>query len=319
MNTKAINPYKKSILCMLVLTLVLWACGSKNIPTQSRHWKAANKDMIEGNTWYMKGCMSKAAGYFDKALERFSAYDDQEGVAKCLNNLGSIYRIQKDRDTALLFFDEAKRIFSELQHPLGQIQALSNKAAVFIDMEQYDKASSVLDQADTLAGSLTLLFPSLLSNRALILIHQKNYEKAQILLDRARLTISKDKPFEEATLLHVTGVLMENMEKYDEALGHYASALETDRREYFLRGIAADLTAMGRVYIAQGQHGKALFVLYRSMKVRSLLGDGSESEDTSALLKTCLSTLGPKAPDTRITDLMLNQWAKGDTLAAPCE
>lgn len=319
MNRKPIAISKISMIFMTAALLATVACGGKNVQTQPPHWKAANNDMIEGNTWYMRGCLDKAAIYFDKALERFSAFDDREGVAKCMNNLGSIARIKKDRDTALLLLDQARMIFAEINQPMGQIQALSNQAAVHIDMGQYTEAETALDQAESLAATHMLAYPPLSSNRALVLIHGKDFDNARALLDQAMMNTTPEKPFEWATLQHVTGFLMESMGHLDKALPHYESALETDRSHYFLRGIAADLAAMGRVFMALDQPDKAVTVLYRSLGVSTLLGDGADAGETSALLKTGLTTLGERAPDTRITDLMLNQWAKGDTVSAPCE
>lgn len=312
---------KKTIICMLALPLILLSCGGKKVETQPSHQASANADVIQGNLWYMRGCIDKSALYFDKALEEFSAYDDLAGVATSLNNLGNLSRIRKDRDTALLYLDESERIFKQIDHAEGQIRTLSNKAAVFLDMDRVDSAESVLDQALALTHAQTQGKPFLpvWSNRVLVLIRKNEIDQAQTLMNEALGSASPDRPFEWGTLQHVAGYLMESTKQYDKALAYYQTALKSDREHYFLRGLSQDLTAMGRVYAAMDRPEDALDVLYRSMKVRTLMGHGIDIEETSALLKKCLVVLGDKAPDTRITDDMLGLWSKGDTVAAPCE
>lgn len=311
--------YKKTILFVLIMPLLLLSCGGKNVETQPPHQASANGDLILGNTWYMRGCSDKAALYFDKALEKFSAYDDRKGVATCLNNLGNLARIRKDLDTALLYLDESERIYTQINHAEGQVRVLSNKAAVYLDRGDLESAGAALDRAGALAQNHAVSFLPLGSNRILLLVEKNQIDQAKALMDQVLLSASPEKPFEWATLQHVAGYLMESAQQYEQALSYYTTALASDRKHYYLRGIADDLTAMGRVYVAMDRREEALDTLYRSMKVRTLLGDGVGIEETSTVLKQCLTTLGEKAPDTRITEDMLRLWSKGDTVAAPCE
>jgi tetratricopeptide (TPR) repeat protein len=306
-------------LIAVCLCLFSTACGPKNVPVQPPHQKAAIRDLIEGNTWYMRGCYDKASMRFEKALERFSAGDDLDGVAKCLNNLGSLYRAQKDPDTALLFFGEAERTFRNIGQALGQIQALSNTAAVYIDMNRLEDAEAVLNQADDLARQQVIAYTPLWSNRALLYIRQGKPADARPLMDQALLQVSETSPFQYATAHHVAGLLMEALGENDKALEHFNQALETDRREDFMRGMADDLTAMGRVYQAMDKHQKAVDTLYRSLKILTLLRDPAKAETTSSLLKISLEALGKNAPDMRITDVYLKRWAEGDMDSPPCD
>lgn len=306
---------------ILAFSLGLLACGGKKVEPTPLHQVSAHNDLVQGNTWYMRGCLDKSAIYFDMALERFTAYDDLAGVAICLNNLGNISRIKKDGKTALSYLDESERIFNQINNPEGVVRALSNKAAVYLDQDQLDSAEAALDQARDLLTppDQHVGFLSVWSNRVLLLIRKNEIEKAKTLMAEALVSASPDRAFEWGTLQHVAGYLMESAKEYDSALSYYKAALSSDRKHYYLRGIAQDLTAMGRVHAAMDRPGDALDYLYRSMKVRTLMGDANDIEETSTLLKECLTTLGDDAPDTRITDDMLSLWSKGDTVAAPCE
>ncbi|MBU1169031.1 MAG: tetratricopeptide repeat protein [Proteobacteria bacterium] len=312
---------KKQMMIVMVsaCVCVLLACGAKEIQRQPRHQQAAENELVEGNTWYMRGCYNKASDYFEKALERFSACDNLEGVAKSMNNLGSLHRASKELDSALMFFDESFRLFKRINLPLGQVQALSNKAAVYMDMDQLAQAESVLDQADTLALKNAIIYPPLLSNRALLLIRQAKTREAETLLSQALIQTSAAKAFEYATINHAMGLLMETRGDNDRAITYYTTALDTDRNSYFIRGIAADLSALGRVYLAMGQNDDAADALYRGLKIQTLVGDADAAEKTSVLLKRCLEAMGEKTPDMRITDHFLTQWANGDIVSGPCD
>lgn len=308
-----------SLWTLVLLACGLTACSAKESSRLPRHQKAATLDLVTGNSWYMRGCYDKAADSFEKALERFSASDDQHGVAKTLNNLGTLFRAQKDTDTALACFEEAERMFGRLYLPLDRIQALSNAAAVHMDMDRTDRAGAMLDRAETLAREQTLTHPTLLSNRALWLIGQDRTGEAEPLLVEALALSSQDKAFDYATITHAMGRLMEKKGDYEKALTYYTQALDTDRQAYFIRGIAADLTALGRVYLVMEQYETAADYLYRSLSIHTLVGSADEAQIVSTLLKTSLEAQGDQAMGRPVTDHFLKQWAGGNIISGPCD
>ena len=306
-------------LFVAIVLVVGVACGHKPVQTQSRELKAATFEIIEGNRWYMKGCYEKAFGHFANAYERYSISDNEDGVARSLNNLGSLYRAKKDWDSALLFFDEAARIYSRMGNYTDLTQTLSNKASVYIDRDMPAKAESALNDADKTARDHGVIYPPLLSNRAMLCITQKKMGDAKKLLATALMQTSSAKPFEYATILHAMGLCMEKDGDHAQALSYYTKALEIDRNEQFVRSIAMDLDAIGSVYLTMGDHENAADYLYRSLKIHTLLADSNGAEQTSKKLKICIEAMGDKKPITRITDYFLKRWAADEKTIGACE
>lgn len=67
------------------------------------HITAGTKEMARGITRYNKGCYKDSLEYFFRAHELFVASDQLSGVAMSLNNMGNVYRVTGDIDSALLF------------------------------------------------------------------------------------------------------------------------------------------------------------------------------------------------------------------------
>ncbi|GAB6096036.1 hypothetical protein JCM14469_22890 [Desulfatiferula olefinivorans] len=308
-----------SLWTLAVLVCGLAACSAKDAPRLPRHQAAAVDELVTGNTWYMRGCYDKAAESFEKALERFAACDDQGGVAKTLNNLGALYRATQDPATALSCFDEAERLFARLGLRSDRIQALSNAAAAHMDLKQPDRAGALLDQAEILARAAGLAQPTLLSHRALWLIDQDRIAEADPLMVQALALCSPDRPFEYAVISHAVGRLMETKGDLDQAIRYYLQALDTDRNANAVRGIAADLTALGRVHLAMNQYETAADYLYRSLAVQTLVGDADNARVVSDLLKTSLTAQGDAAQPRPVTDHFLKQWAGGAVISGPCD
>ncbi len=304
---------------VMVLLAVAAGCGTKETAPQPAFNKSAARDVIQGNTWYMKGCYHKALESFHKAYEKFTALDDQDGVARTLNNLGTLYRAEKDYESAVAFFDEAIRLFKRSGDARNLVQSLSNKAAVLTDRGELDNAATLLDEAESEARKNAVVLPTLKSNRALILIRQKKTEEAKHLLTEAKALTSPSKPFEFTTIAFAMGMLHEETGDLDTASHWYTQALETDRSAGFSRNLASDLSALGRVLMAQGKYDEALDILYRCFNIQTLLDDPKGTEETSAQLKSCLTALGDRKPDIRVKEHFLKRWSGGETKAGVCK
>ncbi len=311
---------KKNIVWVMAVFLALTAGCARKVEVQKpRFNKAATRDIIEGNTWYMRGCYVQALSSFHKAYEKFVAQDDQDGAALSLNNLGSIYRAEKDWDSALLFFDESRRIFVRTGDSRGLVQALANTAATFTDMNALDKAETTLDEAETIAREKGVVLPTLKSNRALVLIRRGNTAEAEKLLAEAESRTSPDRSFEYATIVHAMGLCAEKKGDLDTAVRHFTRALESDRKAGYSKNIASDLTAIGRVLAALNRHAEALEAFYRSLYIHTLLSDAKGAEALSVLIKTSLEALGDDRPDLRVQEHFLKRWSEGEKKAGLCQ
>jgi len=83
-----------------------------------------------------------AVSYFQKALEFFTALDDNEKKSTVLINLGGTYLDQKEHGKALEQFAMALGTYASLDHPFGQGMALNNMGGVHLTLRRYDSESS---------------------------------------------------------------------------------------------------------------------------------------------------------------------------------
>jgi tetratricopeptide (TPR) repeat protein len=77
---------------------------------------------------------AKAVSYFQKALQFFTALDDQEKKAAVLNNLGGTYLEARELQRALEHFALALGTYGALNQPFGQAMALNNMGGVHLKL-----------------------------------------------------------------------------------------------------------------------------------------------------------------------------------------
>lgn len=137
---------------ILLFALFCFSCAGENsAKIMPEHITAGTKEMARGITRYNKGYYKESLEYFFRAHELFVASDQLNGVAMSLNNMGNVYRVTGDIDSALLFFDESLSIYSDIGDSLGRVQVLCNKTAALIDAGRLEKAENVLNTAEETA------------------------------------------------------------------------------------------------------------------------------------------------------------------------
>ena len=307
-----------SLFCaFLVISFI--ACGVKKMPEHPRIYLSAVSSIIEGNQRYKTGCYKAALEYMYKAHELFSLADYQDGVAKSLNNIGNIYRAEGNTESAVMFFDEAIRIYKNINDMKGVVQALSNKAAVYIDLEQYETAGIVLDQAEAAAAPINFLYVPYLNNRGIIYTRLKNYSLALKFLTQAAEKINTSENFEYSAVNFALGSLMVETGDYKKAEAHFINALNTDRKAGYSKGVADDLFALGDLFFKTENSVASADYLQRSLKIYSLLKDKINAEKTYLLLKRLIEKQGRKSLDIEITAFFTDLWNDEKRLTTPCE
>jgi len=305
--------------------LLLWPClvacicscgGRPGVQPQQAQAVPGLKEIQKGVGLYRRGCYQSALTHFMRGHELLAAVDHQSGIATSLNNIGNIYRVIGDAPSALLFFDSALAIYTEQMDDAGALQALSNKAAVLIQMQQLDKAADVLDRAEAIAERAGGPSVFLLNNRGVLAMRQGDFVAAESALSQAMAAADFAGSHEKATVFFSMGKLSVARDRHDEALGFFNAALEADRSAGFYQGIAGDLTAIAEIHLQRRQHQRAQDFFERAIKVYALLG---QSEKCDALL-TRLEALSTKSgrPAT-VTRHFVKRWLEGDVLAPLCD
>jgi tetratricopeptide (TPR) repeat protein len=83
---------------------------------------------------------AKALAHFQKALQFFTALDDQEKKAAVLNNLGGTYLDAREYQRALEHFALALGTYGALNQPFGQAMALNNMGGVHLRLGHHAEA-----------------------------------------------------------------------------------------------------------------------------------------------------------------------------------
>ena len=300
-----------------LVALFCFSCaGGNSAKIMPEYITAGNKEMAGGITRYNKGCYKESLEYFFRAHELFVASDQLNGVAISLNNIGNVYRVTGDIDSALLFFDESLSIYSDIGDPLGRVQVLCNKAAALIDAGRLEKAENVLNTAEETAEQNRISFGPLLSNRGILLIKKAQYERAEKLMQLSLANTDPENLPEFATVNFALGNLMHETQRYEKAIDFFNTALKADRLSGSNKSIADDLAAMGSAYLELGKDELAVNFFKRSVEIYALTGNHKNVQHIMEKLERITEKTGE---DLSITTHFVNRWLEGKEFGSLCE
>ncbi len=305
-----------TILFILMYTAFICSCGGSSGQRQGpRHLQAGMKEIQKGTFWYNKGCYDQAMEYFSAAHEMFTASDQINGVAICMNNIGNIYRVTGDIDKAVLFFEEAYNIYSNINDVKGTMQALSNKAAVLIDAGRLKDAEKILQQVENITKNANSTFLPLLNNQGILLTKQKKFKQAEEILNKALGKTVGHNYHEYASVNFAMGSLMLETGRNESAVSFFKKALKADRHAGFYQGIAEGLAAIGSAKVNMGSYKEAADYFKRSIKIYALTGSKGRVEE---VLKQLEEAAEKSDMDITVTKHFADAWMDGKTIAGPC-
>lgn len=270
---------------LILMVLVFQACSSgPPAPRPPAHIRQSTFYVNEGVKLFNKGCYTDAMDYFQNAHQRFTAADDLNGVAQSLNNIADIYYRLEDWQSALLVYDEAVAVLQQLSNYDGLVRALSNKAAVLIELERTEAAGRILDQADAMAEK-DMHAVLRLKIKALLALQNNSVEAAHDLILQA---LSAATPTDQAlisSIYYTLGHIQMRKDQLDMAQSQFAKALAMDRTNGAFYDIARDLAAIGHCHARQGHHEQAVDYLKRSAQIFALLQRPEKAELVVTQLK----------------------------------
>ena len=202
--------------------------------------------------------------------------DDRIGAARSMDGIANAHRLMGDQKSAILFYDAAvsasKRCEAENWECRSvAAQALANKAALLLEMEDFPGATVVLDEAQSMVREERSILIRILNHRAVLAMKTGQYEMAASLLDQADSLAHKNGA--DATLRFTRGRLMAMMGRDDEAMPCFQQTLTLDRKAGNIGAVADDLSAIADIHEKQGDIEKALDYLDRSVKIYALIGE----------------------------------------------
>jgi tetratricopeptide (TPR) repeat protein len=99
---------------------------------------------------FRQGDYGRAETLFETAVTRFAAAGDSGGQGEMLNNLGIIYRLNRQHDKAIKALTEAEQLFAALPDANRQGQCVGNLADVYLAMGKKDEAAKAYSRAASL-------------------------------------------------------------------------------------------------------------------------------------------------------------------------
>ncbi len=306
-----------TILFIGFLFTVLACGGGPPLKPTPPHLLTGTDQINKGTALYQKGCFKRAVEHFFRAHELYAASDQLDGVAMSFNNMGTVYRATGDFESAIAFFDKAHEIYKDLGDRAGIRQSLANKSAVLIETGRLEKAEAVINEVSAVSpGESGKPFVPLMSNRGILLTKKKDYVGAEKILKEALAAADPENVSETATVHYALGHLMFEMKRWKEAVSFYQAALAADRSAGYYKGMADDLSGMGKSYFESGNREAAVKSWERSVKIYALIKLPEEVKKTMADIKTAARGTGI---DIRVTELFVNRWLEGKVYEKPCE
>jgi tetratricopeptide (TPR) repeat protein len=136
------------------------------------------------------------------------------------------------------------------------------------------------------------------------------------MLKEALDDISRRHPAGEAAANYAMGELLLGSARYREAVPYFNKALESDRKAGFYRGIADDLTALGRCSAGLRDDASAVNDWEQSVRIYALLGMEEKVRTTMGMLEEAAKRSNR---DISLTRALVDHWLKGDMTDSLCD
>jgi tetratricopeptide (TPR) repeat protein len=301
----------------IVLISVLFAAscsGTKEVIVPA-HISAGAVQTSKGMPFFERGCYARALEHFYKANELFTAIGDSRGMAMSMNNIGVVYRGMGEAAAAIPFFEDALRMYRSLGDQEDVRQSLSNLAAAQVDTGDYGSAGKNIDEALKIRVGRKAFAPAM-TVKGIFLARQGDVKGAEAMLREALNSIDKKDAPESAAANYAMGELLRGSTRYKEAIPYLEAALANDRIAGFYKGIADDLTALGRCSAGLQDDASAVNYWEQSVRIYALLGMEERVRATMALLEEAAKRSNR---DIALTRALVDRWLKGDMTESLCE
>ena len=299
----------------LLFVLILASCGGTKEVIVPEHISAGSVQTSKGMPFYERGCYARALDHFYRANELFTAIGDSRGMAMSANNIGVVYRSMGEAAAAIPFFEDALRMYRSLGDQEDVRQTLSNLAAAQVDTGDYGSAGKNIDEALKIRIGRKPFAPAM-TVKGILLARQGDVTGAEAMFKEALDRIDKRNPAGTAAANYAMGELLLGTARYKEAVPFFEKALESDRKAGFYRGIADDLSALGRCSAGLRDDASAVNDWEQSVRIYALLGMEEKVRATMGLLEEAAKRTNR---DISLTRALVDRWLKGDMTDNICE
>jgi len=260
------NPYARSIFCLVALVAGLWSQDST--PTN------AQELLTRGKQLYTQEGPKPALDQFEEALKIFRSNRDQHSEAITLGYIANCQRKLGNLDQALQFANQALQMKKDLGDRNEEGNTHNQLGLIYWEQSDYGSATRHLEKAIEIASAVNdkELEGAARNNLALVLDERGDYTHSLEQYQHA-LALHRESHFERGegdTLGNIGGIYL-LLGKFHEALPYYQSALEISQRLGLkpaqsddLGNIALCQAGMGDIDAALGSFDLALLIAKQS-------------------------------------------------------
>ncbi|MGK7391846.1 MAG: tetratricopeptide repeat-containing sensor histidine kinase [Candidatus Cyclobacteriaceae bacterium M2_1C_046] len=221
-----------------------------------------------GEQYLLNNKADSAKKYLFKSLyyKDVPQHNDKH-LAATLNNLGVLFHSSEYLDSALNYYNKAKRIYLKSQNIKASAYADINIGIIYKELGNYEMALEHLFSAENILSKFdrNREYSSCLNTIATIYYRQNNLVEAlnyykQSLTVREELNLEKQVAYSYNNL----GIIYRNLSIYDSSLLYYNKSLKLKEKLNDIKGIGASYNNIGRVLIDQKKYDLAESHLLKS-------------------------------------------------------
>jgi len=201
--------------------LAAWQMAQTHFEEVGQDEGVANCRCNNGSLYKDLGQTVEARNYLEEALATYDRLAYREGKAACLTNLGLVLRVQGELETAASYYQSALQLYRESEDQEGEAAVLGNLGLVYLALGQFQ--TSRMHQEN-----------------ALVINREIGYRKG------------------EASALGNIGSAYAEMGEYALAADYYSQALVIDRELDNPLEVATDLLNLAQLYMEMGELARAL-------------------------------------------------------------
>ena len=222
------------LILLLASVLMLFSCVpvlffTPQVVAQSQDGKIkADQLLQQGLEQYQASKFAAAKQFWQQALKIYREIEDRRGEGQALGNLGITFRAIGEYNKAIEYQLQALVIYQKLKDRKAEGQVAGNLGNAYAAIGEYSKAIKYHQQSLTLAREI------------------------------------KDRQGEEVALENL-GIVYANLGEYPKAIASYQQSLALAREVKDREGEASILNNLGSAYQAQGNNSKALEFFQQSL------------------------------------------------------
>lgn len=281
-----ILPQIYRILPELHLRLGLFACGNKNFSKGLEHFAhmrrlSHDSDSAVGEVMALilaKDCAVAAAQpeqerTFVQAANEF----DAKYRANALDNIGHLYWSRRDFLKAVNSYQEAVRLYHDLQNKDGEANALTRIGQAYFDLGLFPQARAQWEVALKVEGVTNPVRANTLYNLGVMLSLTGDNQGALSRLTEAEKLFPQEDIEARIYTLHSLGITYATLGKLEEGRDLVARALALNKggseKERYLDAAAYEYLYLGYIYQRQGKQQPALENTNKALDIWDKLND----------------------------------------------